>query len=120
MAESEEKAKKGDDLLPSLSVLFSQPWDSLAQGLLAQSSTGGSRLRGLVPPFLWCPGNALKMGSSPSTSSAVISYLALGSFLFSLGIDLRVQNFFQNHYSSLWKIEMFPKCPFSCDICDLV
>lgn len=41
MDENEGKGKKGDDLLPSLCVLFSQPWESLAQGLVAQSSTGG-------------------------------------------------------------------------------
>lgn len=39
-----------------------------------------SRLRGLVPPFPWCPGNSPKTGSSPTTSSAVLSYFTLGSF----------------------------------------
>lgn len=115
MAENEGKGKKGDDLLPSLCVLFSQPWDFVAQG-----STGGLRLVGLVPLFPWGSGNDPTRGSSPSTSSAVLSYFTLRSFLFSIGVNLRVQTFFQIHYSCLWKIEVFPKYLFSGDICDLV
>lgn len=49
-------------------------------------------LMGLVPPFPWCSGNALTRGSSKSTSSALLSYFTLRSFLLSMRVNLMVKN----------------------------
>lgn len=93
MAENEGEGKKGEDLLPSLCALFSQPWDSLAQGLVAQSSTGGLQAHGTCATFL------LTLGEFSIHELSCTQLLHIEKlFIFHKGKLGDIEFFFQIHF----------------------